>query len=575
MSENPLSRFLPSSTSALLIITLLGVSSSAAARPLRLRAVEVPLPGPPAAIVPADLDGDGIHDLSVVVAYTRWDQISIEESSEIDGIEGLVEVLTIVPSLLDRRELRVYLGQQEGGYVAAGEPLELGLEVLALAAGTATWPVVALTDSGLSALRLQGPTDDRHIVLEPVLKERPVMAGSGIFLPRLELAQDLDGDGDQDILFPAANGAAIYLDQNGQLQLASRQTLPTDRRYASGGRLYRHYPRPQVKDVTGDGLPDILSPDDRHGWQKFHLQVGLGNGRFGDPREPLEGTRLGALAAAETKAANGAEAGQDTSEESAEQPQEEREELVHFGDLDGDGRGEYLTSTPLSDGKDGLRAGLAEVKRPSFRFAIYPSAEDRAPAAEPSHTFPVTGYSFGGESSIGLPGGMRDLDGDGRLDLITLTLEFSMLQALRILATKSLSVGIDFHLWCQQQDGSFGQVDGLDLSGKLRLNLKDLALGQLSQFAGDFDGDGRADFVQMGRGKKVTIHRGQPGCSYPGKPDLVLKLADAPRDLGLVRVEDFDGDGLSDLLIIQPERAVEAGVTPPVRLDLYLSGERS
>jgi len=562
MSKKPRSRILPSGTSVLLIILWL-VSSSAAARPLRLRAVEVPLPGPPAAIVPADLDGDGIHDLAVVVAYTRWDQISIEESSEIDGFEGLVEVLTIVPSLLDRRELRVYLGQQEGGYLAAGEPLELGLEVLALAAGTTTLPVVALTDSGLSTLRLQGPANDRHIVLEPVLEERPVMAGSGIFLPRLELAQDLDGDGDQDILFPAEDGATIYLDQGGELRLASHQTLPSDRRYSSGGRLHRHYPRPRVKDVTGDGLPDLLSPDDRHGWQKFHLQPGLGNGRFGSPREPLEGTRLGTLVEPEKQTGDGADT-----------EQEEREELVHFGDLDGDGRGEYVTTTPLSDGKDGLRAELAEVKRPSFRFAIYPSVGDRAPAAEPSHIFPVTGYSFGGDSSIGLPGGLRDLDGDGRLDLITLTLEFSMLQAVRILATKSLSLGIDFHLWCQQQDGSFRPVGGLDLSGKLRLNLQDLALGQLSQFAGDFDGDGRVDFLQMGRGKKVTIHRGQPGCSYPAQPDLVLKLAAAPRDLGLVRVEDLDGDGLSDLLVIQPEKAVEAGVTPSVRLDLYLSGER-
>ena len=111
----------------------------------------------------------------------------------------------------------------------------------------------------------------------------------------------------------------------------------------------------------------------------------------------------------------------------------------------------------------------------------------------------------------------------------------------------------------------------LDLSGRLKLRLDDLRLGQLSQFAGDFDGDGRSDFVQMGRGRNVSIHRGQESCRYPAEPDLVLKLAEAPQDLALVRVGDYDGDDRSDLIIIQPGEAIKDGSSSPVRLDLYLS----
>ena len=39
---------------------------------------------------------------------------------------------------------------------------------------------------------------------------------------------------------------------------------------------------------------------------------------------------------------------------------------------------------------------------------------------------------------------VQDLDGDGREDLVTLTLRFSMFQALKILATKKIGIGIDF-----------------------------------------------------------------------------------------------------------------------------------
>lgn len=153
-----------------------------------------------------------------------------------------------------------------------------------------------------------------------------------------------------------------------------------------------------------------------------------------------------------------------------------------------------------------------------------------------------------------------------------MTLDFSMLQAVKVVTVRKLGIGLDFHVQCQGEGGRFAPVRGLDLSGKFNLDFNNLKrIGQISQFAGDFDGDGRADFTQMGRGKTVTIHRGRPDCSYPAQPDLAIQLREEPRDLALVQARDLDGDTLADLLVIQPQAAKEAGVTPPVRLDLYLS----
>jgi hypothetical protein len=135
-----------------------------------------------------------------------------------------------------------------------------------------------------------------------------------------------------------------------------------------------------------------------------------------------------------------------------------------------------------------------------------------------------------------------------------------------------LTLDLGFHPWCQEPDGSFTRAPGPPLESQLTINLNDIELRRRSLFAGDFDGDGRADFLQLGRPKKIGVHRGRAGCAYPERPDTVIELRDRIRDLALVEVQDLDGDGRADLAVTHPQRVDERGVTPPVRLDLYLSG---
>jgi hypothetical protein len=253
------------------------------------------------------------------------------------------------------------------------------------------------------------------------------------------------------------------------------------------------------------------------------------------------------------------------------------QELVELIDLDGDHWAEAVLAHPEDRG-DGMRAELKDAKRPRQVLRLHRLRRDLTIEAKPYFETTVEGYlgdeETGDEDRPLASPQFEDLDGDGRRDIVTLTLDFSMLQVMRALVTKKFGMGFDFHVWRQLDNGTFVPVEGLDLSEKLRFDLDNLTLGRFAQFAGDFDGDGRHDFVHLGRGDRVTVHRGQPGCRYAKDPDLTIEVQEQPASLDLVRVEDVDGDGRSDIRIVRPVEAEkpDPDVTPPVRVDLYLSG---
>lgn len=535
-------------------LCLLAAGAARAATRLELRHRSVELPGAPATIVAGDVDGDGRGDLAVVVVYTAWDQQSVEQESHMEGVDGLVEMLTVVPFLADRRELWLLRGTADGDFERAADPLPLPASVVGLEPGTPGAPIVALTDDGVAALRFVAGAPAR-LELEPLVAEPSLLAHSGTLVPNLGIARDLDRDGRADLLLPDEQGAAVVLATAGGPAsiVASRLVFP-DLGERRGAGADRHLALPEARDLDGDGLPELLLVDPDRGWDRLELLRNLGAGRFA----PAIGVSAGALG-------RGAP---------ARHGKRDRKSIVYLGDLDGDGRAEYVTQEDLEDEDAGFRKEMRQAKTPPRRYRVHAMRADFSMAPEATREFEADGYAFEGGDEIRLPGGFQDLNGDGRLDLVTLTLDFSLFQIVRVLATHSFDLGLDFHVYCQSASGEFRPVAGLDLAGKFHLDLDNLKIGQLSQFAGDFDGDGRADFVQIGRGRTVTIHRGGEDCSFPTSPDLKIELAEAPRDLALVEIRDLDGDGRSDLAIVQPEAAKEAGVTPPVRLELYLSGGR-
>ncbi len=506
------------------------------------------LPGMPAAVIPADVDGDGHEDLVVLVAYRKWEDVAEFEQSSFHGIEGLVEVMSVVTSLLDRRELRVYPGTADGsGFGPQLASLELPTSVHALEAGPPSAPLVALTDDGVAAVRLEEEDGQARLALAPLLASVTSLSGSDTFYSGLRLLHDLDGDGRVDLLLPTPDGWSLYrgtdsgFDSEPMTRVAVDRVEEDEDEEDEDGR--RHPILPEVKDVNGDRRPDLVVFGVPGSGPLVYLNASRGSFAPGIELE-LEG---------------------------------DHGEIVFVGDLDGDGRAEVVSQKELEKYDDPTwRQEVEEAKRPLSAYGLYRLGKDLATAPEPYRDFQAVGYTFSDtdDEDIQLPGGFQDLDGDGRLDLVSITLDFSLLpMVMRVLTTRRISLRMDFQVWCQAEGGRFSAVPDLDLSGRFKIDLENLKVKHLSQFAGDFNGDGRADFVQMGRGRKVTIHSGGPGCRYPRKPDRKIVLEREPKHLGLVRILDLDANGRSDLYFVYPEDVAAKGETMPARVDIYLSEE--
>src|SRR6185295_5783317 len=75
------------------LVGSLGASRGVSAAALRLHELSLDLPASPAAVVSTDLDGDGVRDLAILLVFTRWEQKMVSEKSEMDEVQGFVEVM--------------------------------------------------------------------------------------------------------------------------------------------------------------------------------------------------------------------------------------------------------------------------------------------------------------------------------------------------------------------------------------------------------------------------------------------------------------------------------------------------
>lgn len=483
--------------------------------------------------VVADLDGDGLLDLAIVLAS--------EDDSE-----------TVF-------DLRTCLQTAERGFAGDCGQTRIPRQVRAFDIGEVDGrrgaELVAITDEGV---RVASFEDGAFGKLGPLVRVNTILEGSEPLEPvRLRFLSDVNDDERDDLILPTLAGPAIYGDAVTGLALLQQIDSPARLTYQMGqepgkdvnryvhrftARTQANYTAPDVftEDFDGDGRLDLIT---------------------------LVGTSLKVFLQDESGAfASSASAEFDRSI----LPPDERDnplagEALTFKDLNGDGMSDIIA----------MKWGTSEERTRIDRYIYYARSGIRYPE-KPDQV--IRSEAAWASFSI------SDLNNDGRVDLVVPYFHFAPSQAFK-LVTQS-EVKLQFRLFLMGADGRYSQDPGkafakVDrrVSLDFEVDVLGMLFGRKSRTAGTFNplisfdadvnGDGFRDLIaDTGKGK-LAFYWGNDAARYSRRPDHVIRYESAV-DFDLV---DLNRDGKTDILTYyankdrdQPpassERSAESGRRP-------------
>jgi hypothetical protein len=347
-------------------------------------------------------------------------------------------------------------------------------------------------------------------------------------LPFFDVMHDWDGDGRDEILLPLADRTALFTrgdggwSRSGEIKLAPRAS------YAVRPELYeprlRNFsvravltvPELSTADYDGDGKLDLFGVVDEI------LQVHLG-GKGGAPFAPV--------AAARVLLGN-------RSEDEAVRGSAHLQTVVR--DLDGDGVAD-LAVNKISGGLGQMRAET------SFHYGRRGGG-----FAPPAQVLKREGYA--GALAF------ADLDGDGKPDLVSPHADVGLGEMARVLLSKRMSVGFEAR---KNRGRSFSAspeaVRDVDFTVDYTV-VADLE-GAYPSVQGDFNGDGKADFVGQSGKDGFGVWLGGGKTLLAEEPKAVVRV---PPSRYFV-VTDLDGDKRADVVVFYRWREGMSGTIVVLR----------
>ncbi len=141
---------------------------------------------------------------------------------------------------------------------------------------------------------------------------------------------------------------------------------------------------------------------------------------------------------------------------------------------------------------------------------------------------------------------LYDLNADGRVELVRVGLKFSRLEILELLLSQELDVEISVH--------RFDEAKGFEEDPWKRRKIELPFSFETGRFRGfiptadvDLNGDGYLDFVNSGDGLALEIHLGGDEGPF-GRRSARQKMSTA----GVIHFGDLDANGLMDFVIFDP-----------------------
>jgi hypothetical protein len=141
---------------------------------------------------------------------------------------------------------------------------------------------------------------------------------------------------------------------------------------------------------------------------------------------------------------------------------------------------------------------------------------------------------------------LADFDADGRMELIRVEFSFSLLEVIEILVTREIDVEVSLHRY--SAEGGFEKKPWAKKKIGVPFSFETFRpKGFLPSAQADLNGDGYRDFVSSGGGNEFEFFPGGPDGPFAERP-----AKQKMRTAGVIHFADWSGDGLEDFLLFDP-----------------------
>lgn len=351
-----------------------------------------------------------------------------------------------------------------------------------------------------------------------------------LFLERLDFARDLNNDGIEEILIPQFNHYVIYGKQpDGNYLMTATLDCPMLNSVMSLKEVSRYLvstfltPNTLIVDYNRDQRPDIVTVHDQY------IKVFFQNsaGEFSNDDSAIVNLKFILTQAYSSRIGNGNIYQRDRFEDKIG--------ITALADLNDDGLLDIILE------KFSMKDGAFNPKK---QFQVFFARHDPDNPHNggmfndvPDHIIINRGFQI--HSKIG------DLNNDGKMDIYIPIIEIGVFNFITMIITGDIEVTV---LWyVMDESGQYRKKPDYELEVKVEVDTKGRKF-PVSSIDGDFNGDGRKDFMRAQDGK-LMIHYAPDDGRPKEEPDVEF-ITELPDNGKRVRPEIVNNDAKSDVVMV-------------------------